>query len=89
MDNLPLGMTKIPEGWPLMAQAFIDFALWAVKQEDFLDQFKADIGYDLRRVVPKNGLDRMIDEACGFNGKETFAAFLDWLVVNHWGEEGK
>lgn len=81
--SLPLGMTKVPLGWPFMAQGFIDFAIWAVGQAPFVDSFRAETG--MAWTPGKNPLDIMIDEATGVD-KAFFSAFLDWLVVNHWGE---
>lgn len=80
---MPLGMSKTPMGWPLMAQAYIDFAMWAISKEEFVQEFEADTG--LSYSVPKTGLDKMIGDSTGY-GKSIISAFLDWLTVNHWGE---
>lgn len=82
MNNL---FTKEPYGLPLMQDAFFDFVLWAVGQTDMLAQFKKDSGYELESLIPKNGLERMIDEATG-RTKDIIGKFIDWLIVNHWGE---
>jgi hypothetical protein len=82
MNNL---FTKEPYGWPLMQDAFFDFVLWAVGQTDMHAQFKKASGHDLESLIPKNGLARMIDEATG-RTKDIIGKFIDWLIVNHWGE---
>jgi len=82
--ELPLGMTKIPDGWPLASQAFIDFALYSAGKEDVLAQFTADTGIVYK--APGNGLDAMISEASGHN-KKVLQEFLDWLTTNYWGEQ--
>ena len=81
---MPLGMSKVPLGWPMMAQAYIDFAMWVFGKTEFLEAFKTETGITF--VPPKNGLERMIDDATGA-GKSFISKFLDWLTVNHWGEE--
>lgn len=80
---MPLGMTVVPWGWPTMAQAYIDFGLWAIGQQDFLLSFERETG--LKYVPPKTGLDRLIDDASG-TPRIIIGKFLDWLTVNHWGE---
>lgn len=82
-DDLPLGMTITPLGWPMMAQAYIDFALFASAQEDFVFEFERDTG--VKYFSPQTTLDKMIDEETG-REKFLLSAFLDWLTVNHWGE---
>ena len=83
---MPLGMKHIPLGWPMMAGAFIGFAQYAITVDAFLVQFQEDTGIDVRSIIPRNELERMIDHATGNNGAGIFSTFLDWLVVNHWGE---
>lgn len=80
---MPLGMSKVPMGWPVMAQAFIDFAMWAIGQPGFLKAFEESTGIKYR--PPRDGLEKMIDDVTGAN-KHIVSQFLDWLTVNHWGE---
>ena len=76
-------MSKAPVGWPIMAQAYIDFAIWAIGQPGFIEAFTADTG--IKFTLPKNSMERLIDDATGAN-KAIIAAYLDWLTVSHWGE---
>lgn len=77
--------TKIPYGWPLMKDAFLDFASYSISQDEVREQFKKDIGYDLHSIIPKNGLEEMIDKATG-RTSDILWQFMDWLIVNQWGE---
>lgn len=86
--KLPLGMTKTPLGFPAMFGAFLGCAEWAIGSEDVRADYLKATGIDLVRIVPRNGLDAMIDKATGYDPKEAISAFLDWLVVEIWGEEG-
>lgn len=86
-EELPSGMTKIPYGWPLMAGAFIGAAEYLGKQEGIFEDFQKDTGHDMSFLLNRTGLDKIIDQATGIE-KELFGAYLDWIVINHWGEEG-
>lgn len=81
---MPLGMTKKPIGWPMMAQAYIDFALFATGKPEFIKAFEDETGIIYKQ--PKCGLDELIDTATG-QKEFVISNFLDWLTVNHWGEE--
>ena len=83
---MPFGMKVIPLGWPVMAQAFMDFAMFTVKEDSFVDAFQDDTDISLANLIPRNPLDAMIDKATG-HGREVFAQYLDGLAVNHWGVE--
>jgi len=84
---MPLGMTKVPYGYPIMFGDFLGFAEWAIKTDKVLVDFEAATGVSLKSIIPKTGLDAMIDKATGNNHKATFALFLDWLAAEMWGEE--
>lgn len=71
-------------GDPLMEVAFRDFVLFAYDIPAFRQAFKADTGFDLDDH-PKNGLEKMIDDATGIND-ERAKAFIEWLIKAHWGE---
>lgn len=87
---MPFGMTKVPVGWPMMGQAFIDFALFAIKQEEIVRQFEGHSGIAISRILPHSPIEKMIDDSLGRNTEaeiqEAFSKFLDWLVVIMWGE---
>lgn len=79
-------MTKTPLGWPLMAEAFLGLAHHSIADESVLAAFQLESGLDLKTIIPKAGLDKLIDQATG-RTEEALGKFLDWLVVNQWGEE--
>ena len=83
-EDLPCGMTKMPFG--SRGYDFFSFAVYAIGKDEIVEQYKMETGVDLRKLVPKTVLDKMIDGATGYSN-ETMSKFLDWLVVNHWGEE--
>ena len=80
--ELPLGMTLKPMGWPVMAQAFIDFALWSIAEKGFIEDFEMETG--LAFNPPRNAIDAAIDEENGHT-KDMMGQYLDWLAVAHWG----
>ncbi len=82
-NKLPCGMTKVPFGDH--GYDFFSFAMYAIGKDEIVDQYKYETGVDLRKLVPKSALDKMIDGATGYSN-EVMAKFLDWLVINHWGE---
>ena len=79
--------TKIPVGWPLMKDAFLDFVSHSKGQKKIRMEFKEATGNDLKSLITKNGLEAMIDEATGYT-EDILKQFIDWLIVNYWGEEG-
>lgn len=83
---MPLGMAKIPFGYPQMFGDFLGFAQWAIGSEDVRADFLRATGVELTSIIPKNGLEAMIDKATGNDHKAVFSNFLDWLVVEVWGE---
>lgn len=83
-EELLLDMKKIPLGWPLMAEAFIGLVRHSLSDEKTIAKFERDTG--CKHFAPRNGLEAMIDESAGY-GREYLSKFMDWLVVNSWGEE--
>ena len=81
------GMTKMPMGWPLMAEAWACCLEWAITQEPTRDNFKAATGYDLMKLVNRTAIDNMIDQSTGFE-KQVMLTWLDWATENIWGLEG-
>ena len=88
MNDLPLGMTKTPTGWPMMAEAFFDFALMTIREEAVQLAFKDDTGHDLTQFVRGTPLDRLIDQSSG-REREVLAGFMDWIAETQWGIEGQ
>ena len=84
-EKPPLGMTKTPDGWPEMADAFLGFAHYAIGEPGFIDQYQTDTGKNLYSAIPNAPINQMIDEATGY-GRQAMADFMDWLTINHWGE---
>jgi hypothetical protein len=77
--------TVEPYGWPLMKDAFFSFVSYAIGEKGFQVEFKKASGHDLNSLIPKNGLEAMIDKATG-RTKQILKEFVDWLIVNYWGE---
>lgn len=83
MSNL---FTKTPYGWHLMKDAFLSFASYSIGKEEFRADFKKASGCDIKGLIPKNGLEAMIDKATGHTD-DILKKYMDWLIVNCWGEE--
>jgi len=64
---------------------------YLIGEEWALAQFTADTGIRPPAVRPRNPLDAMIDQACGYDAAadlRTFAvAFIQWATRAHWGED--
>ena len=82
MNNL---FTIEPYGWPLMQDAFFSFISYSITQNKIQHEFKKDTGHDLKSLIPKNGLEAMIDQATG-RTKKILQEFIDGIIVNYWGE---
>lgn len=89
-QQLPIkGMTKVPAGLAILGGGdFVACLFWALGVPEVQARFKADTGLDVTALVGRSGLDKMIDQATGFEA-QTVTAFADWVVVNVWGEEGQ
>ena len=76
----------LPETTPeFMAGAYFSCLRWAITFEPILKRFEDETG----NRVPKSrsGIERMIDEACGFDQYEYFfRAFVPWFNENVWGD---
>ena len=72
---------------PIMAGAFSAFMGWAWGQPDAHKAFCEATG--TTRIAPATDpISILVDEATG--AQEGYAtAFIEWLIVNHWGEDGK
>lgn len=88
-----LGVTKTPVLATIDGgAAFAGFLSFSMNKDapDFIDEFRKESG--LQIILQRTGLDKMVDDACGLDmaaeNKKTLAAYIDWLIVNHWGEEG-
>jgi hypothetical protein len=81
------GMTVVPYGLPLMGGAWLACLEWALTEPKLREKFHEDTGYDLSRLVNRAPIERMVDEATGFE-KSVMAAWCDWATVNVWGVDG-
>jgi hypothetical protein len=87
-DDFPIqGMTKHPNGLPLMTGAWLGLIYFAASEAEMRAAFTEDTGHDLLRVLRAGGLDKLVDKATGYD-RAVVAAFADWVTVNMWGEEG-
>jgi len=80
------GMKTRPYGYDYMAGAWAGLLSWAATVDKFVEEFKAETGYDLRDVLTSRGINKMIDEATGHD-KAVVVAWADWVTRNLWGEE--
>lgn len=89
--ELPIkGMTKTPLFLGIDGGAgFVSCLMFCSQDECALESFKIDSGHDLRSIIPKNGLEALIDSATGFDAHkgEIVAKFADWVVEKIWGED--
>ena len=85
------GMKTIPEfhDRDIMMGAFIGLIRYAWNNDEIRHQFEQETRINLGHIIPRNPIEAMIDEACGYDGKEAIIAFCDWVNVNLWGEEDK
>ena len=84
MPELPCGMTIVPLGWPIMADAYFSFAYHCISIGAYQDAFEKDCDHDLKLLIPDTAMDKIINDACGIE-REVFSCFLDWITKNHWG----
>jgi hypothetical protein len=82
------GMTTDPYGLPFMADAWLACVIWAAERPENIKQFKIDTGYDLTDVLKSRGLNKLIDQATGYDRK-VVSAWADWVTKNYWGIEGE
>jgi hypothetical protein len=87
VPGLPIkGMKLTPFGWPLMADAYLGLVYFLVGKPEWRDQFKADTGMDIERVLCGRGIEAMVDKATGYD-QAVVARFADWVTEFHWGDE--
>lgn len=72
-----------PEDNPVMAAAWSSFVQWAIRDSEIRDKFEESSGR--KWTLPRNGLERMIDDATGASAAyvEDFAV---WVTRELWGE---
>lgn len=71
---------------PLMAVAWLSFVSWAARHRETLAAYEADTGKRLVFSRPRSPIDRMIDEATGYE-RESMESFVDWVNAELWGED--
>jgi hypothetical protein len=81
-------MTKTPYGWPMMADGFLGLVHILLAEKNVIQVFESETGVQLSKLANRSPIQEQIDQSTGFE-EETVGAFLDWVVINHWGEEGK
>lgn len=67
---------------PVMEGAWLAFVQWAIGEEGARAAFERETG--AKWSPPKNGLERMIDEATG-HAESYVADFAEWITRNEWG----
>ena len=84
------GMKTIPEYHDnqILMGAFIGLIRFAFMEDEIVKKYKDDTGKDIRRIFPTSPIEMMVDKACGYDKREDFCAFADWVNVTMWGEEG-
>lgn len=72
---------------PIMRFMWCGSIQFAIGEKKILDAFRKETG--LAYSPPKSPLEKMIDDATGFNqqAEEFFVAFAKWHNANIWGEE--
>lgn len=85
--KLPLKMTKVPILFSIdNGASFLGFARYSLKDKLMIEHFKKNKGIDLNNLVQCSTIEQMIDNATG-HAEDILSKFLDWLVINYWGEE--
>lgn len=70
---------------PWLFDAWLAFVSFAVRKEEILAHFEEDTGNKVPR--PRNGIEAMVDEACGYSPYEEYLKkLIPWLNVNYWGD---
>lgn len=83
--ELPKGMTRIPEGWPKMADAYFSFVMYSMNSKDVRLVFREDTGLDIMTLVKVTAIEKLIDETSGYTDS-ILSKFLDWITIKYWGE---
>ena len=88
-----MDMREVGEGSTLDTfhfEMWVGFLSFALSNDEMRSDFEKDTGTpSLPISLPTNGIEKMIDDACGVpkmreRYMEDFAA---WATANHWGEE--
>ncbi len=79
-------MTKEPAHCetPVKAWMFASFVV-STFEGDIYEQYQKETG-KVAMLNAKTPIEAMIDKAAGVNAK-MMGDYIDWLVVNYWGEE--
>lgn len=89
LPPLPIpGMTTRPYGLgnPIMVGAWLGCLHAAFEQDEACAAFKALHGYDIRRLLKRTPIERMIDQGTGYE-RTVLAAWADFVTRTVWGEE--
>jgi hypothetical protein len=68
----------------LMQIAWQDFLWWAIGEKEIVKQFEEQTG--MKFSAPKNGIEKMIDDATGFQST-TLERFVVWATETMWDGE--
>ncbi len=80
------GMKSRPYGEHYMAPMWAACVKWALSEKDARDRFAEETGFNISSLVNRSPMDRMIDQATGYEA-EVLAAFCDWVTTEFWGTE--
>jgi hypothetical protein len=82
--EVPFEIT-LPKDTPeYMAPAYFGCLRWALGVEGILEEFKKDTGKSFSPA--RSGLDKLIDDAAGFNpGEDFLRSFVPWFNQWVWG----
>ena len=80
------GMKTKPIGHEVMAGAWLGLVAFALSNENYRAAFKEETEIDISDVINSKGINKMIDQATGYQG-QAVAKWCDWVTVNLWGEK--
>ena len=64
--------------------AFVNFANFAIGNDEFLNEFRNETSIDLKVLENRNPLMEAIDKATGYQD-ELISKFIIWIADNFWG----
>ena len=88
-----MDMREVPEGSALDMfhfEMWVGFLSFSLHNDECRAAFEADTNTaPLPLELPKNGLEKMIDDACGVPElrSDYMANFARWVTANYWGDE--
>lgn len=82
------GMSRVPYGLPLMADAWLGCVIWAAGEEECRKNFLDATGYDLNKLLRRHPIEALIDQSTGYERK-VILAFFDYVTEFIWGLEEK